>query len=475
MAEGEPKLSPLQRLLYGVLWVLGKLLAVLPDSFARGLCWILGRSMDRFSSRAHAVRGALERCFPEREGAWRERIARLHAERMFEMFLLILAMPHWSEKEVRRRFAVAPSLDEIFQRHGGKRPLLLALPHSTLMEAMTALPLLARHAPPITTLYRELDLPAAERYVRRARERWGVRFVARKEGLLKAKRAMAEGDGGVGLLFDQSAGHRGHLTLFFDRTCTTSNLSGLLAAKTGAVPVFLQVRRTGFWCGVMEGVELPPSDDPLEVVFRLNEELEAQLAGDDDICANWFWAHLRWKGPQRSHLMLAFRQRKSYLDQQLRRAGRAEMPRKTRIAVRLDPRPEHLATGRRVLEIIRSQRPDAVFWLLIPETLAEADLPPADRRFPLASDPATRRAQLEAINALFVDALFSFDDSPSAVRERRIWQVEFAAGIIPPRTRRIYDREYAVDASSYAIDPWSAWRELLPTMGLPAEVLEESK
>lgn len=461
------------KLLFGIIYTIGLLLAKAPTWMVEGLCHLLGAFTYRFSNRRHSILDGLTRSFPERDASWRERIARAHCDRMFEMFLLILALPHWSEKTIRKRFKLGDSLAGLVAEHGDKRPIFFAIPHSALMESLTLLPLLVPDCPPIMTLYRPLDSPAGEAYVHWARERWGVQMRARREGLLKSKNLLASGRGIVGVLFDQSAGDLGHLMLFFNRVCSTTNLPGLLIAKSGALPIFLHTRREGFWRGTIEGAHLPESNSTAEIVVRVNQGLENHLRRDDEACASWFWAHKRWKGPQRARQVLAFPRRKSYLKEQLRLLGLTDLPRGTRIAVRLDPRPELLPTARRLVRVIRSQRPDAVFWLLVPEGLESDKFGHIERRFTLPADARSRRAALDRINAEFVDMLFCVDPSRAASGESKRLQTDYSAGVVlPGAARGSYRHALEVEPAAYLRSPWNAWRALLPKAGLPLEILD---
>lgn len=466
--KGKDKL--LYRLIHAIGWGLSKA----PTWLVSGTCRLLGALTFRFSSRRHTILDGITRAFPERDQSWHEQIARIHCDRMFEMFLLILALPHWSESAVRRRFGLGDSLARLIIEHGQTRPIFFAIPHSALMESLTVIPLLMPQCPPIMTLYRPLDSTAAEAYVHWARERWGARLLARREGLLKAKKQLTSGHGIVGVLFDQSAGDLGHLTLFFNRVCSTTNLPGLLVAKSSALPIFLHTRREGFWRGTIEGSLIPESPSAAETVVRVNEALENHLRNDDSACASWFWAHKRWKGPQRARLALAFPRRKSYLKEQVRLLGLGELPRKTRIAIRLDPRPELLRTARRLVRVIRSQRPDAVFWLLVPEGLATEKFGPIDRTFTLPGDPRARRVELSRVNRQHLDMLFSLDPSRSATKESPLLECEYSAGVVlPGATRRAYRHATEVEPEDYLRNPWKAWRKLLPQAGLPLEILDD--
>jgi len=390
---------------------------------------------------------------------------------MIEMFLLIVVLRHWPEGVVRQRFRIGESLQKILEQHGGKRPIFFAIPHSALMESLTLIPLLATNCPPIITLYRPLDSAGAERYVNEARERWGADLVARREGLLKAKNLLTQENGIVGVLFDQSPGALGHLLLFFNRVCTATNLPGLLIVKSKALPVFLHTRREGFWRGTIQGEVLPESGSVPECVTTINRALEEHLSIDDEACANWLWAHKRWKGPQREPL--SFHHRKSYLAEQMQMLGLNTMPRRTRVALRLSPRAEILPTARRLLHIIRLQRPDAVFWLLMPESLALAEWPELDHSVILPTDRKARRAELAQLRALSFDLLFSLDPELDAVKENRSLKPQTSAGVVLRGSRRAYSQTATIAPESYLQDPWSPWGELLPALGLPPEVLTE--
>lgn len=467
------KLHGLDRLGYCLIWLLGWVLAILPTACSESLCRGLGAGVWRFSSRRHTILSQLERAFPDRPYAWRCDIGQRHCARMLEMFLLIIVLRHWSEATIRKRFRIGSSLQDLLDQNASTRPIFFAIPHSALMESLTVIPLLARNCPPVITLYRPLDSKAAEVYVNEARERWGADLVARREGLLKAKNHLASGKGIVGVLFDQSPGEFGHLLLFFNRVCTATNLPGLLIAKARALPVFLHTRREGFWRGTIEGEALPESASAAETVVTINRALEDHLRKDDEACANWLWAHKRWKGPQQRGHALEFPRRKSYLKEQMRMLGLSELPRRTRILLRLDPRPELLPTARRLLRVVRSQRPDAVFWLLVPEGLAFGRFGQIEQVITLPAEPKNRQAEIKRIRSQSVDMLFSLDPSRSAVAENRAIKAQFSAGVVLPGSARAYTQSVESENEAYLKAPWKTWRCLLPNLGLPVEILDD--
>jgi lauroyl/myristoyl acyltransferase len=468
-------MSFLQRLgfagIYGLGWLLGKG----PSFLAGGLCHFLGAVTYRLSDRRHSILSALERAFPEKDAAWREKIARMHCSRMFEMFLLILALPHWSPAKIRRRFRLDPSIEFVRQAAAEGKPVMFAIPHSALMESLTVIPTLDPSLPQIITLYRPLDSAAAEAYVHWAREKGGAQLVARKEGLMKAKNHLASPPSIVGILFDQSAGDLGHLMLFFNRVCSTTNLPGLLAAKAGAKIVFLHTHREGFWKGaiVAKPVEIGTAPKPADIMDALHETLEEHLRSGDEACSNWFWAHKRWKGPQRRAHVLTFQTRKSYLPEQLARRGLATLPQRTRILLRLDARPELLPTARRVLRLLRNQRPDARFWVLAPEELDTGKYGPVEEIIRLPQDAEARIKTLKAVNDRYFDLLFCLDSSRAATQEARLLLVDFAAGVqLPGGPRKVYQVRASTSDAEYLKHPWTTWKHLFTQMGIAPEAID---
>jgi heptosyltransferase-2 len=433
-------------------------------------CRGLGGLVWHFSDRRRTILGGLRRAFPEKAKGWHEQIGREHASRMFEMFLLIVAMPHWSEARCRERVQVGASMQALLNSPTKDGPMVFLIPHAAMTEAIPMLKFLRPEMPEVITLYRPLDFGPAEAYVKSARERFGVKLVARKEGLLKAKKQLQSGRGVAGILFDQSAGSQGHMMLFFNRVCSTTNLPGLLAVKTGARPIFVHSRRDGFWRGTIEAEILPFSQHPAEVMTNAHRALEALIAADDNNCADWFWAHKRWKGPLRPATFLSFPERKSYLPEQLAELGLETIPRSTRIVVRLDGDPNSAGMARTVLGALRTCRPDAVFWLLVPSDLEAPAAVGADRVVVLSASKRARRETLRAISAEGVDAFASLDPEPMAVGESVLLECDLRFGVCvrkPPR--KCYQRHVILPAGASVSDRLAAWRQLLLELGMKKE------
>lgn len=456
--------SPIRCLLLTVSWGL----AHAPDFAVAGLCRLLGRLSYSFSSRRHDILSALDHAFPEKDAAWRERICRLHCTRMFEMFLIVLAMRHWSPREMRDRIRFSPGLEAFLAGPAQERPSVLFLSHASTTEALAVLPAIAANFPPSLTLYRALDHPIADAFVKECREFAGNHLHARRDGLLKAKKALQSGRNTVGILFDQSAGFKGHLTLLFDRLCTTSNLPALLATRTDATAVLMYVRRDGFWRGTIEVYPLPATQNPAELLRAANARLEEILRTNDSQCADWFWAHKRWKATIRKESILNLEGLKSYLPDELRARGLDHLPRHTRITLRLDPRPALLPLAHRFAALIREKRPDALLWLLVPEGLAASDLPPRDEAFRLPRTKYARCSALKKLNAeRYPDALFSLDPGAEAVAEARLIQCDFRSGFsLAPAPKRTFHAHVVVKDNEYLEHPLAAMVDFLKLLGI---------
>ncbi len=269
------------------------LLARLPEVFARGVAAGFGELL--WLVRGKVIRRNLARAFPGRDAAWVRRIGRTSCRRTAEMALFSLASPLLSEAELRDRIEVDASVTDA--KHGlppKGAGAVLFVPHFALMEMMTVTtlirPELAKRE--WVVIYRPLDLPAAERWVRESRERFGMRLVSRREGFGRLMQAVRHGHVAA-VLFDQTT-QSGSLWRFMDAPCSVTELPGIIAQRFKCAARVYWAERTGFWrCRLrMEALQ---AEDSIGLTIESNAWLERQLRSGDDACANWPWAHDRWK------------------------------------------------------------------------------------------------------------------------------------------------------------------------------------
>jgi heptosyltransferase-2 len=120
-----------------------------------------------------------------------------------------------------------------------------------------------------------------------------MRLLSRRGGFAEAL-GILRGNGCVGVLFDQNAGHQGALTLLLGRVCSSTELPGVLAAKFGAELRTFYPRRTAFWRVTFESEPVAFDGTAPGATLALNRWFEAAMA-DEDLCASWLWAHDRWR------------------------------------------------------------------------------------------------------------------------------------------------------------------------------------
>jgi lauroyl/myristoyl acyltransferase len=273
-----------------------RLLARLPEAFARANAALLGLVLWRL--RRRVIRGNLRAAFPDRDEAWVIRIGRLSCRRAAEMGLFSIVSPRLSADEVRARVRVhASALTGPARLTPDVGGTVVFVPHFTLMEMMTAATLAepALAGRPWVVLYRPLNQPAADAWVKGARERFGMKLASRREGFGQVMRAVREGGAGC-ILFDQTT-QSGSRLGFLGRPAAVTDLPGLIAQRHKAAARVFWAERLGFWRCELRSAELR-STDAVGLTRESNAWLEAKLRSSDDACADWLWAHDRWKHGQ---------------------------------------------------------------------------------------------------------------------------------------------------------------------------------
>ncbi len=347
----------------------GWTLAHLPEPWLRLLAAALGDALyGGFRRRRHLVLSNLHHAFADRAPDWHRRIARESCRRLIETGFLSLAMPFLSERRLRAIVRGTPALVDALTacRPGpaAPRPTLFAAAHLCCWEVETAMALLVPAPfPEFGVIFRPLDNPAADAWVKRTRERFGMRLLSRKGGFQEAM-AILRRRGCIGLLFDQNAGLQGTLSLLFDRVGSSSELPGLLAERFGADVYALFPQRLGFWRVALDVQQMVHDGTSAGVTLALNRWLEGHLRADDDRCASWLWLHDRWRNQDIPARRLRLEAKRSLLDADLRQRGLAALPRRTRFWIRLPNWLGDVVMALPLLRALRASRPDAHLTLL---------------------------------------------------------------------------------------------------------------
>ena len=345
--------------------LLGRLLALTPEPVLRALSALGGEAILWLAPRRRRVlRSNLHHAFPEHPRAWRRQVARDSFRRLVETALLSLASPYLSERRIRSIARLGPSVDSLARELSARpRPVVLATLHLALWESQTWFKLLS----PVPLgdfgiIFRPLDNAPLDAFVRRTRERHGMRLLSRRGGFAQAL-AVLRRKGCVGVLFDQNAGQQGALTLLMGRVCSSTELPGLLAAKCGAEIRTFYPRRTAFWRVTFESDPVPFDGTAAGATLSLNRWFESAMA-DGDLCASWLWAHDRWRNQDIPSVRLRLEAKRDILAADLRNRGLDRPPRNTRVWIRMPNWLGDVVMALPLLRAVRASRPDAEITLV---------------------------------------------------------------------------------------------------------------
>ncbi len=420
--------------------VFGFLAAAIPQFCAEKIARFLGRAFFFVArSRRRIMLGNLHHLLPEKTEKERHAIAVESACRMVEMGMFVLASPHFSKERILKSYrAEAGSRIELLER--GK-PIVVAVPHFSQMESLTMLPLFFEKLAGRDNgvFYRQFKNPAIESWVKRTRQRFGFTLLSRKLGLTQAI-SFLNSCGTISVLFDQSPGeHRGVLSLFANRVTTSSALAGTLVAdRPNAILATCHCERTGFWKGTVKVSEITLGDLPrtaANYTIAINSWLEGKLRENANICADWLWAHDRWRPFNDS---LNYAHRKNILPETLAALGLKKLPKEMRIWIRMPNWLGDVVMALPLVKTIRRARPDAQITLL-----AQKHFVPMLERLGVAERiialPPKTRGYWKFFRQLrfeYPDQIFIFTNSLRGDLEAKLAGIPIRAGIVRDKKPR---------------------------------------
>jgi len=481
----------------------GRVVALVPELLLRVTAAGLGDFMwFAVRRRRRLILSNLHHAFPDRTRAWRHGIGRQSCRRMIETALLSLATPYLSEHRIRRMARLGASTDassrEIVSRG---RPVVFGTVHFALWETQTWYPLLSPvPLPPFGIIFRPLDNPAADRFVKSTRERFGMRLLSRKEGFAEAL-GILRNNGCIGVLFDQNAGMQGALTLFFDRVCSTTELPGLLATKFGADLRVFFPRRTGFWRVEFESYPIAYDGTTEGATLALNRWLEQALRADDNLCASWLWTHARWRNQDIPSRRLRLEAKRDFLAANLASGAvggalrpdtddannssrgiipllqlkpRSSLPRRTRIWIRLPNWLGDVVMALPLLRALRRSRQDAEITVVAKKQFAPLleSWGVADRIHPLPARGVGYWQHFRALREECIDVWVLFTNSFRGDLEAWLAGAPQRFGIVRPgKWRPLLSHRYTVPADFNERDhhQFELWTNFLRHFGLQGE------
>ncbi|HZZ18795.1 MAG TPA: glycosyltransferase family 9 protein [Opitutaceae bacterium] len=454
---------------------LGRLIALTPEAVLRALSiaggelilWIAPR-------RRRLLRSNLHHAFPEKPRAWRRGVARESSRQLIETAMLSMAAPFLSDRRIREIATLGPSA-EAFARDAVKnqRPTVFATLHLALWEAQTWYTFLTPvPLPEFGVFFRPLDNEAANTFVKHSRERHGMRLLSRRDGLAQALGVLRK-NGCVAVLFDQNAGDQGALTLVLGRVCSSTELPGILAAKFGADLRTFYPKRTAFWRVQYETEAVPYKDTPAAATLALNRWFEAAMQ-DEALCRSWLWAHDRWRNQDVPARRLRLEAKRNFLAEDLSERGLAQMPRKTRVWIRIPNWLGDVVMAIPLIRAIRQSRPDAEITLLCKAAFIPLleRLGIADRMIALPSQGIGYFSPFASLRAHYPDTWILLTNSTRGDLEARVAGCPQRFGIRRPgKSRMFLTKAYPLplDYDESAHHQVELWGDFLRHFGLAAQ------
>lgn len=317
------------------------------------------------SRRIMALRN-LHHAFPEKSEAWRRAILREHCRRLIEMSLYVLCSPFYNQSRMREILTrpARESLDIFDQANKSETGSILLIPHFTLSETISAMPLHFEAAKGrVSVIFRPLNNRKLNEWVTWSRSRFGVELLSRKSGYSSAIRRLETG-GSVGILFDQNASGKGSKIHFMDRVVSATELPGILAHRKNSKTYVVYAERTAFFRARVSVFELNRGSSPIDLTLGAHKWLAEYLGESSDHCADWLWLHDRWGSPKNPKRRFQLKPKRNRLREDAAfRAGEA-FSRTTSVWLLLPEQESKDYDLPEILLMIRKARPDYALCLI---------------------------------------------------------------------------------------------------------------
>ena len=272
---------------------IGITLCLLPKPILKFVCVFLSLvTLLCLSSKRRLVKQNFKLSFPKWSNARIAKSVFISTSRTIEQGLLSFAWPFISEGKLIESFMVSSDSQKLINEkntQGGG--IIWLIPHFCHADAISFL----KPEIQVNALYRPLRNPVFDDFVKKSRQRFGVRTIDRKDGgMLKTLKVLKKGEI-LAMLFDQNAGGAGTRLSFMGRECSCTTLPDILNEKFKPRILFVFTRRIGFWRSSIEVEEMESLNDGQLVIERANAWLEGKLRDDKQLQESWLWMHQRWK------------------------------------------------------------------------------------------------------------------------------------------------------------------------------------
>ena len=285
------------RIEFWILRAFSWIVTVLPEWAALSSCsvlgWVLGVVL-------RVRRGDTDRhlkiAFPERDPAWRRRVARGSYTHFAREAAMTVRLSRMASDEIVRRTEVE-GLEALRDASATGSGAIVISGHLGNWEVAAAA-MAARGVPMDVAVHLQKN-PLFYRHMVELRERLGLTVITKNDAFRLVPRALAAGRV-VALIADQNIRKRGVFVDFFGRAAATAKGPALFALRSGA-PVFLgvAVRKPGYpsrYRVTIEPVMVREGASDARAISDLTQlhvsRLEALIR---EVPAQYFWHHRRWK------------------------------------------------------------------------------------------------------------------------------------------------------------------------------------
>jgi len=286
-------LAPLRVAAVWLLYLLMRLLVLLPLSWQLEICMALGGASRHLAGRRRRIVDKnLELCFPELDSAERDAIARDHF-RALGASLCEMAMGWYGAVDYIESRTDIEGLDHLQAALARGRGVILFSGHFTSFEIV--FPVLARHCPRLCGMYKAQRNPIMNRIMTRGRGRSVDRQLVNnnpRDMLRELKQNSV-----FWYASDQSFAEKGAVIIpFFNEPAMTNTAIGRIARMSGATVLPYLARRlpdrAAYSLTIGAPLEDFPSGDPVFDTKRLVMSLENQVRQCPE---QYWWIHQRFK------------------------------------------------------------------------------------------------------------------------------------------------------------------------------------
>ena len=447
---------------------LSALIRILPEFALRGICVVLGTVLYLIPSKRRILHSNFAHVYPHLQQTGFKKLAWINSCRTIEMGLFALASPAFSNETIRKRLEFADGFEENYHRVAGDSPMLILLPHNYLNEMVIFVPLmLGLPEKKAAAIFRPMDHPKLDDWIRSTRERGGLKLLSRRGGL-EAAIAHLRASGHLAILVDQNAGDSGILGRVAGRSASLSPFPDLLVRKFPVQIAFVYIERTGFFRGRLH-LESPENRDQ-EPSLLFADWLSKKLIDSSDWNANWLWMHRRWKSQRKPEKRLRLELKRGISKDFFPIPD--DRSQADRFYIRLPNWLGDIVMVTPVIRALRKGRPDVRITLVFRPSFAPLidllkipydDLLPADSRNSSGLKPFKDR-RLE-----YPDTAILFTNSFRGDREMRATGAEQRFGILRQVGRRpllTHTWKLPADLDEKKIHQTELWTQFLQHFGL---------